>query len=71
MTITMALTIVEAVGSLLSTLKGTKDVIKQKNEELLTSNFRRFQSEHDALPQKYLDALEGKSILTQAMQSLQ
>lgn len=72
MSITTALAIAGAVGSLLSTLKGTRDASRQnkKSEQLLQKNLTRAEAEHSAREKNYLDTLEGKAIVTQTAETL-
>ncbi|MBR1775029.1 MAG: hypothetical protein IJ759_05840 [Bacteroidales bacterium] len=72
MSITTALAIAGAVGSLLSTLKGTRDASRQnkKSEQLLQKNLTRAEAEHSAREKNFLDTLEGKVIVTQTAETL-
>lgn len=60
------------VGSLLSTLKGTHDAAKQnkRTEQLIKGQLAQAEADRKAVPNNYLDTLEGKTIATQAGEQL-
>lgn len=64
--------IVSALGSLLSTWKGTHDASKQnqKTQKLINNNLATAEAERRAKPKNYLDTEEGKLLATQAGENL-